>query len=235
MDDGGMVQRNAKVIHIAGGQEKIEYVELENGKKITAQYFISNLHPSQTMEITNSEIIRTAYRSRIQGIENTTATFLMNIVLRKDTFPYLNHNYYYHATANAWQGVDYTPGNWPLTYGLFVNASSNHEKFADSLTIMTYMRYEDVAKWKDTFNTDTVDKERGADYEAFKKEKAERLLNVVSKKFPGIRACIRSCYVATPPHLPRLPGHGRWQYVWYRQDHHNSNKTFISACTRLPN
>ena len=63
---------------------------------------------------------------------------------------------------------------------------------------MTYMRYEDVAKWKDTFNTDTVDKERGADYEAFKKEKAELLLNVVSKKFPGLRGCIRSCYVATP-------------------------------------
>ena len=234
-DNGGVIQRNTKVTHIVGGQEKIEYVELENGKKITAQYFISNLHPSQTMEITDSEIIRKAYRSRIQDIENTTGTFLMNIVLKKDTFPYLNHNYYYHATENAWQGVDYTPGNWPLTYGLFVNASSNHEQFADSLTIMTYMRYEDVAKWKDTFNTDTEDKERGADYEAFKKEKAELLLNVVSKKFPGLRGCIRSCYVATPLTYRDYQGTADGSMYGIAKDHHNSNKTFISARTRLPN
>ena len=187
------------------------------------------------MEITDSEVLRNAYRSRMQNLDNTIGTFLLNIVLKKDTFPYLNYNYYHHETGDAWEGINYNNENWPLTYALFANAASKHEEYTDSLTIMTYMRYEDVAKWKDTFNTDTHSTSRGADYEAFKNEKAERLLDVVEKRFAGIRSCIQSYYVATPLSYRDYQGSADGSMYGIEKDHRNSFKTFIAPRTRLPN
>ena len=233
-EHGGEIHRNAKVMQMAGG-DKIEYVLLDNGEKAYGKYFISNLHPAQTMEITDSEVLRNAYRSRMQNLDNTIGTFLLNIVLKKDTFPYLNYNYYHHETGDAWEGINYNNENWPLTYALFANAASKHEEYTDSLTIMTYMRYEDVAKWKDTFNTDTHSTSRGADYEAFKNEKAERLLDVVEKRFAGIRSCIQSYYVATPLSYRDYQGSADGSMYGIEKDHRNSFKTFIAPRTRLPN
>ncbi len=222
---------------IVGAEDRITHIViLENDKKVTAKHFISNLHPAQTIKITDSEALRKAYRSRMQSnLDNTIGTFLLNIVLKKDTFPYLNHNYYHHETENAWKGINYTNENWPLTYALFVNASSKHEHYADSLTVMTYMRYEDVAKWKDTFNTDSQPAVRGSDYEAFKKEKAKRLLDIVAKKFPDIRECIKSYYVATPLSYRDYQGTGDGSMYGISRDYRDSFKTFIAARTRVPN
>ena len=234
-EHGGDIHRNSKVKQIVGEGEKAGHIILSNGKKVTAKYSISNLHPAQTIKITESAMLRKAYRSRISDLDNTIGTFLLNIVLKKDTFPYLNYNYYYHETTDAWKGIDYTNENWPLTYALFVNASSKHEQFADSLTIMTYMRYKDVAKWKDTFNTDSQPEERGADYEAFKKEKAERLLDIVAKKFSNIRECIKSSYIATPLSYRDYQGSSDGSMYGIEKDYRNSVKTFIPPRTRLPN
>ncbi len=230
----GEIHRNTKVTQLAG-RNKIEYALLENGKKITAKHFISNLHPTQTMEMAESDLLRNAYRTRLQNLENTIGTFLLNIVLKKDTFPYLNYNYYHHETDNAWDGVNYTSENWPLTYALFANAISKNEEYTDSLTVMTYMRYEDVSRWKDTFNRDSQPGERGEDYEAFKKEKAERLLDVVEKKFPNIRSCIQSYYVATPLSYRDYQGTADGSMYGILKDHNNSFNTFIAPRTRVPN
>lgn len=232
---GGKIYRNTKVTRLAGSHDKIEYLELEDGRRITAGHFISNLHPAQTVQMTDSSQLRNAYRSRIEGLENTTGTFLVNIVLKKDCFPYLNYNYYHHETENAWQGVEYTSENWPLTYALFANATSKSEQHTDSLTIMTYMRYDDVAKWKDTFNTDSQPNTRGEDYEAFKKEKAELLLNVVEKKFPNLRECMLSYYVATPLSYRDYQGTADGSMYGIAKDYRNSFNTFISPRTRIPN
>jgi len=232
---GGVIHRNTRVTKIVGSEDKITHIVLENGNTVKGKYFISNLHPSQTMEITESDMLRSAYRSRLQNLDNSIGTFLMNVVLKKDSFPYLNYNYYHHETESVWEGIDYTNDNWPLTYALFVNASSKNEQYADSLTLMTYMRHEDVAKWKDTFNTDTYNESRGTDYEAFKNEKAERLLDIVEKKFPNIRGCIKSYYVATPLSYRDYQGTADGSMYGVAKDYRNSFKTFIAPHTRIPN
>ncbi len=183
--NGGTIHRNSRVSALIGNTHSIDYLLLENGKEITARYFISGLHPAQTLQMTKSEGLRSAYRNRIANLENTIGTFLVNIVLKKNTFPYLNYNYYHHETNDAWAGINYTDSNWPLTYALFVSASSKNKIYADTLTLMTYMHYDDVAKWANSFNTDTHEQYRGADYEEFKIGKAELLLNVVEKRFPN--------------------------------------------------
>lgn len=230
----GVIHCNTRVTCIAG-KGKITHIVLENGQKVTGKFFISNLHPSLTMSITESDMLRNVYRSRLQNLDNTIGTFLMNIVLKEDSFPYLNYNYYHHETENVWKGINYTHENWPLTYALFVNASSKHRQYADTLTIMTYMRYRDVEKWKDTFNTDTHNEDRGSDYTAFKKEKAECLLDIVEKKFPHIRECINAYYVATPLSYRDYQGTADGSMYGISKDYRNPFKTFIAPRTRVPN
>lgn len=232
---GGTILRNTEVTGIYADEERATHVALKTAAKITAKHFISNLHPARTMELTHSTLIRPAFRNRIKSLENTVGTFLLNIVLKENSFPYLNYNYYYHETENAWAGTTYAEGNWPLTYALFVNASSKNKEYADSLTVMTYMRYEDIAQWKDSFNTDTIDESRGSDYEAFKVIKAERLLDVVSKKFKDIKSCIKSYYVATPLTYRDYQGTADGSMYGIAKDYRNPMRTFMTPRTKVPN
>ncbi|MCD6010492.1 MAG: All-trans-retinol 13,14-reductase [Flavipsychrobacter sp.] len=234
-NNGGVIRRNTKVAEIVAEDEQATHIVLESGEKVTAKYFISNLHPVQTVAMTKSKLFRGAYRSRMKTIENTAGMFLLNIVLKENTFPYLNHNYYYHDKNDAWEGINYPKDKWPLTYALFAGASSKHSQYTDSLTIMTYMRYEDVKKWSDTFHTDTIGTLRCNDYEAFKKEKAEKLIDLVSKKFPALRNAIKSYYVATPLTYRDYQGTADGSMYGIAKDYKDTMKTFIASRTKIPN
>ncbi len=111
-----------------------------------------------------------------------------------NTMRYRNHNYYYFAENNAWCVLNYTDETWPRGYALFFTASSGNDEYAEAVTLMTYMRLEDVQRWAHTFNTVSHEVSRGEDYEAFKQEKAEKLFDFVEEKFAGFKDSIDSYY-----------------------------------------
>lgn len=232
---GGEVHRNMPVQRIVGEGNQVSHIVLANGQEVQAKHYISNLHPAQTIAITESDLIRGAYRSRIQGLENAVAPFVLNVVLKPGAFPYLNYNYYYHQTNDVWAGPVYKGPEWPLTYALFVTASSRHMPCTDSLSIMTYMHYSEVAPWQHTFNTSSQEAPRGADYEAFKKDRSERLLDLVEKSFPGLRNCIQSYYAATPLSFRDYLGTADGSMYGVQKDYKDAMRTLISPRTRLSN
>ncbi|SFW51675.1 phytoene desaturase family protein [Chitinophaga sancti] len=232
---GGDIIRNTEVKSIVESEGKVSHIVLENGQEVGGKYFISGLHPVRTIGMVKGEGLRNAYKSRINSLENTPGTFMINVILKPGTFPYLNHNIYHHATSNAWDGINYTADNWPQTYAMFVSAGTGKEQYADNLSIMTYMRYEDVAQWHDTFNTDDKPHERDASYQEFKKEKAEKLLDMVSQQYPHLRSCIHAMYVATPltyRDYLNIPEGSMYGIV---KDAREPLKSMIPAATRLPN
>lgn len=235
LENGGKIYRDTMVQQIVGEGNKVDHITLVNGQQVKANYFISNLHPSQTMAMTESDLIRGAYRARINTLENAIAPFVLNIVLKPNTFPYLNYNYYYHQTDDAWEGIDYTADTWPLTYSLFAAASSRHMPYTDSLSILTYMRYDEVARWQHTFNTTSQEQHRGDDYETFKREKSERLLDVVEQKFPGLRNSIATCYAATPLSFRDYLGTADGSLYGVQKDYKDALKTMITQRTKLTN
>ena len=97
------------------------------------------------------------------------------------------------------------------------------------------MRFEEVAQWKDTFNTVSNVNDRGETYNEFKKRKAEILLDTVEGKFPGLRNCIKSYYVATPLSYRDYIGNDDGSLYGIVKDYKNVLKTFISPRTKLPN
>lgn len=232
---GGEIHRNAEVKRIVVDDGKVTSVELMDGAYITAKNFISNTHPVRTLDMTETDIIKPAYRSRVKELENTVSSFIVNIVFNKDSFPYLKHNYYYHKEGQVWNMTDYTEQNWPLGYALFFSASSKSDVYAESMTILAYMKFDEVKQWAETFNTVSNENERGGGYESFKKQKAELLIDLVEEKFPGLRKNIKSYYTATPLSYRDYIGNYDGSMYGIAKDYHNPLKTFISPRTKLPN
>lgn len=233
--NGGKIIRNAEVKKIAEEDGRASYAELQDGSRIYAENFISNMHPVKTLEMTDTPLIKNAYRNRLKSLENSVSAFTVNIVFKKDCFKYFKHNYYCVTEQDVWTSADHTEQNWPLGYAIFCGASSKSEEYAEGLSILAYMRYEEVEVWKDTFNTTLDENDRGETYNEFKKRKAEILLDTVERKFPGLRSCIKSYYTATPLSYRDYIGNEDGSLYGIVKDYKHTLKTFISPRTKLPN
>ena len=232
---GGVIQRNAEVTKIVVEDGKVSSVQLKDGSVVYGKNFISNMHPVRTLEMTETSLIKNAYKNRVKSLENSIGGFVVNIVFKKDSYKYIKHNYYYHKDGHVWNLVDYTEANWPLCYAIFFSASSHTGDYAESMTILTYMKFDDVKQWGNTLNTVSQEEERGDGYDAFKIRKAEALINLVQEKFPGITDCIQSYYTATPLSYRDYIGNDDGAMYGIVKDYRNPLKTFISPRTKLPN
>ena len=233
---GGVLLKHKEVRKLKEEGGKIVYAETKDGEKFFGDIFISNVHPAQTIDMTESDMLKKAFRSRIKSLDNSVSTFYVNVVLKKRTLKYVNHNYYYFADNDAWCVLNYNQENWPRGYAMFFTASSrDDDEYAEAVTLMTYMRYEEVAKWAHTFNTVSNEESRGEDYEAFKRAKAEKLFDLVEKRFPGFRSGIQSYYSATPLSVRDYIGTADGSLYGIVKDYREPLKTFISPRTKIPN
>ena len=234
-EHGGIIHRNTEVKKIVVENGKVSSVELADGTQVYAKHFISNMHPVRTLGMVDSNLIKNAYKSRIKNLENSIGGFIINVVFKKDAFPYIKNNFYYHKDGHVWNMADHTEENWPLCYAVFFSASSRSAEFAESMTLLAYMRYDEVKQWGKSFNTVSAAEDRGADYEVFKKRKAETLLDCVEDKFTGIRECIKTYYTATPLSYRDYVGNDDGSMYGIAKDYQNPLKTFISPRTKIPN
>jgi all-trans-retinol 13,14-reductase len=232
---GGELLRHCDVQKIHAEGDRALYVETADGRRFYADKFISNIHPSRTLEMTDTEVIRKVYRRRLRSLPHTISSFLVHIVLKKDCFRYRKHNYYYHREGEIWNLTEYTEDNWPLGYAVFFPPASQTEEFAQAMTIFTYMRYEEVAPWQDTFNTVSHEHDRGESYEAFKRYKAGIVIDAVEEHFPGLKSCIASYSVSTPLSYRDYIGNYDGSLYGIAKDHKNPMKTFISPRTKVQN
>lgn len=190
---GGHVLPRHKVTKIACDDTHAIGVEVNNEEFISADLIIADIHPARVMELLETKLIRPAFRNRISTIKNTTAGFSVYLKFKPNTVPYLNSNFYSFKSDSPWNCETYTDAEWPKGYLYMHLCHEPNPKFASSGVILSYMNMEDVEQW-----TVTSVGKRGADYEAFKKLKADVLISSVEKDFPGLRHSIESVYTATP-------------------------------------
>ena len=231
----GKILKHVKIVKLQEEGGEITYAESDKGDRYYGKMFISNVHPAQTLDMVESHLIKKAYRNRIKSLENSISTFYVNAVMKKNCFPQKNYNVYYYEKGDPWAPLNYTAESWPGGYALFFTSSSEKEEYAEGVTVMAYMRFEDVNKWEHTFNTVSEESSRGEDYDAFKKEKAEMLIDVVERQYPGFRSCIKSYTSATPLSARDYIGTEDGSLYGLTKDHRDPLKTFISPRTKIPN
>jgi all-trans-retinol 13,14-reductase len=232
---GGEVKTRREVTEMVETNGEVEHVMCSNGDQYFGKVFISNAHPAKTLELVNSELIKKVYRTRISNLENSISTFLVNIVMKPKTFPYKNYNIYYYDKEDVWNAINYTDESWPGGFALFYSTRYNQDQWADGITLMAYMRIEELRPWINTFNTVTAEDNRGPEYEKFKEEKAKILIDYANSVFPGIRENMKSHYIATPLTLRDYIGTDDGTLYGIVKDYRNPLRTFISPRTKIPN
>lgn len=234
---GGKVLKHKKITSISVNENGlVEFVKTADGSIYKGKRFISNIDPKKTLELIENFPLRKSYKRRINESEDTISSFSLYITLKTNSFPYLKHNYYHFKNEEkVWSSIDYEEKNWPESYMVSFSAKSENDGWADGISVLTYMRYEEVEKWKDTFNTVAEKDERGSEYERFKEEKTEVLIKELEKKFPNIRDCIQSTYVATPLTYRDYIGSTSGCMYGFTKDADFPLKNYLPPRTKIPN
>lgn len=190
---GGRLLTGKKVTHIVCDETHATGVETADGDFYAADYVISTTHPARTIEmLRDTRLIRRAYRERVSALPNSPGAFSVYLKFKPGTVPYLNANVYDYPGGDPWGCEDYDDETWPKGY-LYMHFCKDDTGCARTGVLLSYMLMDDVKQWADT----TVGR-RGADYEAFKRTKAEKLIDCLSARYPGIRDCIETYYTSTP-------------------------------------
>jgi len=229
--NGGKACKKQKVTKFIFNEDKmIKAVKTSSGDIFHADFFISNIHPYNTMEIIDPGMIRKAYKNRLQQLPNTISSFAVYAVIKDQSLEYMNSNYYYYKNDNVWGAETYNKNNWPEGFGLYPLADSIDEKYTRGFSVMTYMDYDELSHWENT----TIEK-RGEDYKTFKEEKAEKLFALVEQRFPGIRNHIRAYYTSTPLTIRDYTGSHRGSMYGIVRDCCNPTESYIFPRTKISN
>ncbi len=235
-ENGGDAFKHHEVVKFGFEGKKISSVFTKNGKEFKGDLFISNIEPKLTLKLAGEDRFRKAYVNRVKNIESIIAGFSLYIVLKPNSYKYQNKNYYHIKDSNKiWDGQNYTEESWPEGYMMSMGLNKKTDEWGDSLTVMTYMKYDEVEPWANTFNTVANKNDRGQTYEEFKAEKAEKLIVELEKKVPNIRNCIQEMYTSTPLSYRDYIGSNRGSIYGYVKDADNPLRSFISPRTKIKN
>jgi all-trans-retinol 13,14-reductase len=229
-DFGGTILNRQEVEQFVFDDKYLTGVKTKTGDTFYADNFISNAHPTTTMKWIPEGKIKKSYRKRMSKLKNTLPAFSLHLILKSDTVKYRNYNYSYYKNKDVWYASSYDEKNWPEHYLIHFPPKTKDPEFVDDVTILTHMKYAEVEKWKDL-----PLKRRGVEYEAFKKEKAEKLLDFVAEKFPEFKENLESYYVATPLAFKDYLGTPTGSMYGKERDYQRPLESTISHRTKIPN
>ena len=233
---GGEIHKHKKVTGANYNKNgEITEVLLEDGTAVRGKQFISNAHPAVTIDIFGEDRFLNVYKNRIRGLENSISTFLVHISFHENTFKYLNHNIYQHHNEDVWSGVEYDEETWPQTYFICTPYISKNGDYADSMSIMTYMKSSETDRWSHTLKTVSEPGNRGIGYNEFKKIKEEQVLKRIEEVFPGITPKIKSVHSASPLTFRDYIGNKDGSLYGVLKNSKSPTRTQINTKTRIPN
>ncbi|MBN1599200.1 MAG: NAD(P)/FAD-dependent oxidoreductase [Bacteroidales bacterium] len=229
-ENGGRILLNKKAVSFQAEKGIIKSVKTSDTEIFKAKYFISTIHPYNTMEMLDEGLVRKAYKKRLQNIKNTSSTFSLYIALENGKIPYMNYNTSYYPNGDVWCLNYYNPKKFPQAFGVYPVADSQDELYTRALSVLAFMDYNEVARWENTHV-----EERGFEYEDFKQQKSMAILNRLEDVFPGIGSAIKSFSSATPLTLRDYTGTYRGATYGIERDFTNQNESLIFPRTKVPN
>ena len=193
---GGKVLTRMNVDHIVCDDTHATDVEVKCGntrRMLPADYIIAGIHPARTLEMLDTNLIRPAFRKRVSELPQTLGSFSVYLHFKENQVQYMNYNNYVYRDGDPWNCENYDDKSWPKGYLYMHFCDEDNQNFAKAGCVLSYMHIDDLKEWS---NTRTG--HRGQAYEDFKKRKAERIIDALNEKYPGIRNSIENYYTSTP-------------------------------------
>lgn len=191
--NAGEIKLNAKVAKIHLEADKAEFVELENGERLSAKWIISSLHPMVTFSmLENNTVYKKAFFTRMGLLPNTYGLFTTYLVLKPNSVKYKNQNHYLFNNPDVWSVFgDYKGYNIPST--LLCMQANRGSEYTNVITLLTPMPWDMCKQWNNTKIG-----HRGEDYKEFKARFSEAVIDFVSQFYPQLRQNINKIYTASP-------------------------------------
>ncbi len=218
--------------------EQVIGCESKEGKQYFGDLFISNIDIKKTIDMLGERKFGKPFSRRVKSLEVTPSAFTVYLVFKPESFSYINHNIYHFTSINdVWDSYEKETNDWPNTYIATFGSNPKDEEYAESMTVMTYMTFEEVQQWEDSYNVDVNDNygNRGEAYEEFKRQKIELMINKLEKKFPDIREKIQAIHSSSPLSYRDFIGSEKGNMYGYLKDSNNPMKTFISPRSKVKN
>jgi all-trans-retinol 13,14-reductase len=228
---GGTLIKNTEVTAIELDDNKRASAVLTNKNNvITGKYFISDIHPTNTIKLLPKKSLRKVYKNRISRITNSPGMFSLYLVLKEDSFKYLNYNYFEFLSESTWTNTETQLGSWPQRYWFATQAPENNSDFARGIIVLSPIDHTVFNKW-----TNTGVEKRGQDYKNLKTGLAEKLLEKVFKRFPELKQAIKTYYTATPLTYRDYLGSPNGTAYGMVKDSDRMFETFVLPKTQIKN
>ncbi|KPH12108.1 NAD(P)/FAD-dependent oxidoreductase [Chryseobacterium sp. ERMR1:04] len=234
---GAEVHKHAEVSEFIFNEKNVLIaVKTKAGKEYAAKQFISNIEIRSLITLIGQQRLKKSFLNRVLSWEPVSSCFSVYLVLKPQSIPNFNHNIYHYSSEElVWNAYRYDKNSWPETYMLSSTPSTLHPEFAESLTAISYMDFAEVKAWQKTVNTVVEEHERGKQYEKFKQEKAEKMIDALAKKIPNLRQSIKKVYTSSPLSYRDYIGSFEGNMYGYIKSSENPLKTMVSPRTKINN
>ena len=234
---GADVYKHSEVSEMIFNEDNtIASVKTKQGKEYSAKQFISNIEIRSALKMIGESRLKKSFLNRVLSWEPVSSCFSVYIVLKPNTIANFNYNIYHFSSKDlVWNSFRYEKEKWPATYMLSSTPSKHHGEFAESLTAISYMDFEEVTEWENTFNTIADQSERDELYGKFKQEKADKMIDALEKKMTHIRDSIKSVYTSSPLSYRDYIGSYEGNMYGYIKASENPLKTMVSPRTKIEN
>ncbi|KQK26799.1 all-trans-retinol 13,14-reductase [Chryseobacterium aquaticum] len=234
---GAEVYKHSEVTEVIFDENNtVSAVKTKSGKEYFAKQFISNIEIRCLTKLIGEEKLKKSFLNRVMSWEPVSSCFSVYLVLKPQSITNFNYNiYHFSSEESVWNAYRYNKNNWPETFMLSSTASEKHPEFAESLTAISYMDFDEVKEWENSIHTITNKQERGVQYDKFKKEKAEKMIEALEKKIPNIRDSIKNIYTSSPLSYRDYIGSFEGNMYGYIKSSENPLKTMVSPRTKISN
>lgn len=231
IEHNGTVIVSDGVVKVRSKEKLITEVITRKGKKFSADYYICAMHPCTFLNLLEDPtLLPKSYRDRLNDIPNTYSTFTLNIKLKPNSFKYINHSSYYMSRYDDIWSFGRNDKEWPLGFLYMTPPEINQGEYSSKIIITAPMVWNDVKKWENTYIG-----HRGKEYEAWKLECAEKLLDKMEELYPNFRDCVERINTASPLTIRDYYGVKEGGMYGFAKDYKNMSLSKVPVVTKAKN
>lgn len=192
-DSGGEIIRGDGVERIEVTDRRVDCVRTRSGRTLTADHYISAIHPCTMLRLMDEHAFPRSYRERLDSIPNSYSAFSLYMKMKPHSFPYVNHSEYYMSRYDDIWRFGRTDRPWPLGFLCMTPPDDGQGEYSTKVLVTAPMPFESVARW-----ADTTPGRRGQDYAAWKEERTQELLRCMDELHPGFTSQIEAINSSSP-------------------------------------
>lgn len=230
--NGGTVLTNARATRLCLAEGKrVAAVEINEKERLEARHVVSSIHPATTMELVEkTPLLRKAHLSRLRAMRNSYGMFSVYLLMKRDSTRYQNYNVFIYNDDDVWYSPSDPVNGRVRSCLISMQPTSRTQGYTDVVSLLTPMYMHEVEAWEDT----SVG-HRGAEYMAFKEEKAGELIRFAEQYFPELSRNTEKMYTTTPLTYRDYTGTPQGSGYGIIKDYNHPLSTLIPPRTKIEN